>query len=56
MSAPDPPLSPAALAVIEATQQHARKHPGAGRRGLVLLLARDFCRDMLKRKWRRDVV
>lgn len=51
---PDSALSPAALAVIEAVEEHARKHPGAGRRGLVLLLARDFCRDMLRRKWRRD--
>lgn len=49
-----PDLSPAALDVIEATEQHARKHPGAGRRGLVLLLAREFCKDMLRRKWRRD--
>lgn len=53
VSAPDPSLSHAALDVIEAVTEHARKHPGAGMRGLVLLLARDFCRDMLRRKWRQ---
>ena len=46
-------LSPAALAVIEYVQEQARKHPQAGRRGLVLLLAREFARDMLRWKWRR---